>query len=235
MELQNFFSSTSSTSDFNIGDLIKSKGNISTQINMYYDNLYIVLILCLILVLFYIYIHNDNKEQMSNGVIDQLFAKDQQDMHLNGNIDNIASGRFNLFWNQPTLIANTNNNRGLLYTPPQYVNGINSADTNYAKMIDLTKEVANINNNNTIDGQNNVLQIDKLMHKSEYINNDPASLGTGDGGFRLNADIVNPIYTGQSYVNLDGNIIYKDSYVSAPFYSPIPDINMPLPIISKPV
>ena len=225
MDLQRNFSPTSSDMGFN---------NISNNNNSD-NNLFNILLIIAVIIVVYIFINYDcNVEKMSNGVIDQLFAKDQQDMHLNAGIDNIASGRFNLYWNQPTLIANTSTNRGKLYNLPQYVRGVNSSDTNYSEMINLTNDVANINKNNTINGNNNVLEIEKLTHKTQHLN-DPAALGNGPGGYRLNTDIVNPIYNGPEYVNLDGNIIYPNGYVGDLFMQPKPDINIPLPIMGNTV
>jgi hypothetical protein len=174
----------------------------------------------------------NNIEKMSPGVIDQLFAKDQQDMHLNAKMGNIASGRFNLFWNQPTLIANTTTNRGKLYNPPNYILGNNSSNTNHAKMVKLTKDVANINNNNTRLGNNNVLEIEKLTHKTEPLH-DPAGNGTGPGGFRLNTDIVNPIYNGSDFVSLDGELVYPSSYLGDLYMQPKPDLMYPYGIMEN--
>jgi hypothetical protein len=51
------------------------------------------------------------KENMSGGTLTQLFAQDSQDTYLNP-ISNIQTGNYTLFWNQPTRVANTFQNRG---------------------------------------------------------------------------------------------------------------------------
>jgi len=55
---------------------------------------------------------NNNLEGMTGGTLTQLFANDSQDVYLKSNVDKLATGNFNLFWNQPTRIANTFQNRG---------------------------------------------------------------------------------------------------------------------------
>lgn len=52
------------------------------------------------------------RENMSGGTLTQLFAQDSQDVYLKGNVDKLATGNYNLFFNQPTRVANTFMNRG---------------------------------------------------------------------------------------------------------------------------
>lgn len=52
------------------------------------------------------------REGMSGGTMAQMFAQDSQDVYLKGNVDKLATGNFNLYWNQPTRQANTFLNRG---------------------------------------------------------------------------------------------------------------------------
>lgn len=52
------------------------------------------------------------REGMSGGTMAQMFAQDSQDVYLKGNVDKLATGNFNLFWNQPTREANVFQNRG---------------------------------------------------------------------------------------------------------------------------
>jgi hypothetical protein len=71
----------------------------------------------LILIIFIIVIIPWNKiekkkENMSGGTLTQLFANDSQDVYLKGNVDKLATGNFDLYWNQPTRVANTYLNRG---------------------------------------------------------------------------------------------------------------------------
>jgi hypothetical protein len=42
---------------------------------------------------------------MSGGTLTQLFAQDAQDIYLKGNVDQLATGNFMLYWNQPTRVA----------------------------------------------------------------------------------------------------------------------------------
>ena len=175
---------------------------------------------------------------MSNGVIDQLFAKDVQDIHLNGkSVDNIATGRFNLFWNQPTLIANTTNNRGQLLGTKDNSNLSFVPNTNY----DYTQ----VPNSNTVEGDN-FMKINQISNKTQpvaiynkisnkYQIPDIAAEGTGAGGYRLNKEIVNPVLNPNipSYVDLDGKIIYPQSYVADPHFLPNPDIMYNIPVMGN--
>lgn len=52
------------------------------------------------------------RENMSGGTLTQLFAQDSQDVYLKGNVDKLATGNYTLFFNQPTRVANTFQNRG---------------------------------------------------------------------------------------------------------------------------
>ena len=78
------------------------------------SNLLIFIIVIIIIVIIIIIWTNLNlfKEGMSNGTLTQLFANDSQDVYLKSNIDKLATGNFDLFWNQPTRVANTFMNRG---------------------------------------------------------------------------------------------------------------------------
>jgi thiol-disulfide isomerase/thioredoxin len=59
-------------------------------------------------------------ENMSPGVVTQMYAQDAQDTYLKGNVDQLATGNFLLNWNQPTRLATgsyyytTGPNRGAL-------------------------------------------------------------------------------------------------------------------------
>ena len=225
---------------------IPTSQNYSYNLSNNSNNIYkIIFFVGLVVVLYFIYNYERTLEGMAPGIIDQMYAKDQQDMAFTGGIDNIATGKFNLFYNQPTLIANTNNNRGQLYPSPQFNrDGVSTNLNNYSNMIKLQNDVANINNDNTANNYNNINEINKLSNKTEYLNKlngteqgntgfDPASNGSGPGGRWLNKDIVNPIYDGPEYLNLNGNIIYPDSYLANPHYSPIPDVAYPLPIMGN--
>ncbi|AYV79943.1 MAG: hypothetical protein Gaeavirus2_25 [Gaeavirus sp.] len=65
-----------------------------------------IVVLVLVLVVCYYYVHVSKKmEGMTGGTLTQLFANDMQDTHLKGNVDQLATGNFMLYWNQPTRIA----------------------------------------------------------------------------------------------------------------------------------
>jgi len=52
-------------------------------------------------------------ERMSGGTVAQMFAQDSQDVYLKSNVDKIATGNFDLYWNQPTRQGmNVFQNRG---------------------------------------------------------------------------------------------------------------------------
>ena len=53
-----------------------------------------------------------SREGMSGGTLTQLFAQDSQDVYLKSNVDKIATGNFNLMWNDPTRITASFQNRG---------------------------------------------------------------------------------------------------------------------------
>lgn len=63
------------------------------------------IILILVIVLVIIYFLSKYTEHMSGGTLTQLFAQDAQDVYLKGNVDQLATGNFMLYWNQPTRVA----------------------------------------------------------------------------------------------------------------------------------
>jgi hypothetical protein len=112
-----------------------------------------------------------NTEEMTGGTISQMFAQDSQDVYLKGNIDKLATGNFNLFWNQPTRGANVFVNRG----QPMY--SIILSDTpmnsNPTMLADSNNYVDNIINNQVnkkeekLTFSNPVLTLDNLLAKSQ--------------------------------------------------------------------
>jgi hypothetical protein len=74
------------------------------------NTLYIILVVVVVIVFYFLY--GTSMENMTGGTLTQLFANDSQDTYLKGNVDKLATGKFDLFWNQPTRIANTFLNRG---------------------------------------------------------------------------------------------------------------------------
>jgi len=74
-----------------------------------------------IIILILIFINNCYMvENMSPGVVTQMYAQDAQDTYLKGNVDQLATGNFLLNWNQPTRLSTgsyfytTGPNRGAL-------------------------------------------------------------------------------------------------------------------------
>ena len=78
----------------------------------YFIMVLFIIILAFVLLIPWNNLNNVMKEFMSNGTLTQLFANDSQDIYLKSNVDKLATGNFNLFWNQPTRVANTYLNRG---------------------------------------------------------------------------------------------------------------------------
>jgi len=80
----------------------------------------LILAIVVIIILIFIFINGNMVENMSPGVVSQMYAQDAQDTYLKGNVDQLATGDFLLNWNQPTRIAtgsyfyNTGPNRGAL-------------------------------------------------------------------------------------------------------------------------
>ena len=57
-------------------------------------------------------VKQENREGMSGGTLTQLFAQDAQDVYLKSNVDGIATGDYNLMFNDPTRITYSFQNRG---------------------------------------------------------------------------------------------------------------------------
>lgn len=190
---------------------------------------------------------NEKKEQMTAGTLTQLFSNDSQDVYLKNNINKLATGNFDLYWNQPTRIANTYLNRG--YPLPSIIlpdtdmnpNNINSVSSNdYG---DLFKNNTSCSCKKNIIKKNkkvNLIQsrpsdnffnkaYDNLIYNKDCLNN-PASCGSGAGGYRLGEDF-NKSTRSKEFVDLDGKLFYPDSYVGSYYTDPNFDINKPYPIM----
>jgi len=81
----------------------------------------LIAVIVIIIILLFIIKNNDNLiENMSLGVVTQMYAQDAQDTYLKGNVNQLAKGNFLLKWNQPTRLStgsyfyNTGPNRGAL-------------------------------------------------------------------------------------------------------------------------
>lgn len=69
-------------------------------------DLRIILAVIVVIILILIFVNNGSMvENMSPGVVTQMYAQDAQDTYLKGNVDQLATGNFLLNWNQPTRIA----------------------------------------------------------------------------------------------------------------------------------
>jgi len=189
--------------------------------------------------------YKSTKEHMSGGTLTQLYAQDAQDVNLKGNVDQLATGDYNLFWNQPTMVANTFHNRGLSL-PSVFVNETTVNDNN--------KNVNKKNNNENIKKlkkniSNKLNKPEKELNVrvncnnyDDYLNNDtnclncltdPNSCGNGAGGYRLGSGFVKAVDDAQAkpYLGINGNVIYPDSYVGSYYTLPNFDINKPYPVI----
>lgn len=66
------------------------------------------------------------KEGMTGGTLTQLFAQDSQDVYLKSNVDKLATGNAFLYWNMPTKVLNSFQNRGTplpsIYLPDTSMN-----------------------------------------------------------------------------------------------------------------
>ncbi len=91
----------------------------SSNVFSFFD-LRIIFIVIVIIVFIFIFWNSGNIEEMSPGVVTQMYAQDAQDTYLKGNVDQLATGNFLLNWNQPTRLATGSNyftigpNRGAL-------------------------------------------------------------------------------------------------------------------------
>jgi thiol-disulfide isomerase/thioredoxin len=80
----------------------------------------LIFIIVVIIIFLFIFFRGNTVENMSPGVVTQMYAQDAQDTYLKGNVDQIATGNYLLNWNQPTRLATgtyyyeTGPNRGAL-------------------------------------------------------------------------------------------------------------------------
>ena len=80
----------------------------------------LIFIVVVLIIFVFFFFKGNMVENMSPGVVTQMFAQDAQDTYLKGNVDQLATGNFLLNWNQPTRLATgsyyytTGPNRGAL-------------------------------------------------------------------------------------------------------------------------
>jgi hypothetical protein len=192
----------------------------------------------------------EKKEQMTAGTLTQLFSNDSQDVYLKAGVDKTATGNFDLYWNQPTRVANTYLNRG--YPLPS----INLPDTGMNPNLTNSYEsndYGDLFRNNVgcsckkpkvkQDEKEVILTqtrpgdklfdkaYDNLVYNKDCLNN-PASCAGGAGGYRLGEDFNKPTRA-KEFVRLDGKLFYPDSYVGSYYTDPNFDINKPYPIMPR--
>jgi hypothetical protein len=202
------------------------------------NNLYIIIIVIIIIIAIY-YFFNVKVENMTGGTLTQLFANDAQDTYIKSNVDELATGKFNLFWNQPTRIANTFLNRGSP-VPATYLLP-NNNEISMDNIINSDTEEVNdiLYTNDNQSNNSNMQQRSCGCSKCGCSNpnaclakckNNPSSCGNGAGGYRLETGFVDST-TQPSSKKIEEQIVYPDSYVGSYFINPKPDIMEPYPII----
>ena len=133
-----------------------------------------IIILILILVLVLIYFFSKYIEPMSGGTLTQLFAQDAQDIYLKGNVDQLATGNFMLYWNQPTRVAsgyswgNGVPNRGQLVSTLPPVKPTNTA--NYGMGKPNNDMTLNVNLVNQPDGSNSLANAQDYSRFQQDVN-----------------------------------------------------------------
>jgi hypothetical protein len=189
-----------------------------------------------------------SKEHMTAGTLTQMFANDGQDTYLKNDINNEATGNFNLYWNQPTRVAGTYPNRGQLLPSVvlPMVAAIENGNNPETTGIELTTNEAERKAYNELVGR---VYKDKMRKLKKYIDDpksndylqtncgencyvNPAACGNGHGGYRLGSNFVEPT-TSKPFVSLQGNVYYPDEYVGQFWLQPKPDIMKPLPVIAN--
>ena len=233
---------TSSTSDnFMSLDTIQSD-KTSDKTNRYYWLFVIVIIIIIFLWWNCSDSSNDNLEHMSAGTLTQMFAVDAQNKALNGDVNELATGNYNLFWGQPSRVASTYPNRGQLLpatmiskvAAEQNGNNPNNLDINlnydqtYSQQLDgKAKKLVNYLDS-TKTSNNSYIQ----QNCGENCYTNPQACGNGAGGYRLGSDFVEPS-TATPFVSLQGNLYMPDQYVGSYWIAPEPDIMKPLPVIAN--
>jgi hypothetical protein len=191
--------------------------------------------------------NNENLEHMSAGTLTQMFAVDAQNKALNGDVNELATGNYNLYWGQPSRVASTYPNRGQLLpatmisrvAAEQNGNNPNNLDINlnydqtYSQQLDqkvnkLVNYLDSTGNGKNKDNSNQFLQ----QNCGENCYTNPQACGNGAGGYRLGSDFVEPS-TAKPFVSLQGNLYMPDQYVGSYWIAPEPDIMKPLPVVAN--
>jgi len=196
--------------------------------------------------------NGDIKEHMSAGTVTQLFAVDAQNKALNGDVDQTATGNYNLFWGQPSRVASTYPNRGQLLPATVLPLVAAQQDGNGKPMPQsahpaIPKDIQ-LNYNKTFSQQledkaNKLINYLDHTEKKDYNTclqqncgencyTNPQACGNGAGGYRLGSGFVEPS-TAKPFVSLQGNFYYPDQYNGSYWIAPKPDIMKPLPVIAN--
>ncbi len=216
-------------------------------------NYWLLIIITIGIIIFIINKNNkenakEQKEHMTAGTLTQMFANDGQDTYLKGDVNNIATGNFNLYWNQPTKIAGTYPNRGQLLPSvvlPMVAALENNNDPNTTGIELTTNEAERKAYNELLQRvyKNKMEKLQKYIDDPKandmlqtncgencYVN--PAACGNGHGGYRLGSNFVEAS-TAKPFVSLQGNVYYPDEYVGQYWIQPVPDIMKPLPVVAN--
>lgn len=158
-----------------------------------------------------------SQENMSGGTVAQMFAQDSQDVYLKGNVDRLATGNFNLFWNQPTREANVFQNRGqplysillpdtpknpnptMLEVPNNYINDI--VNNKFNKKL------------NELRSRNQVLTLNDVSSNQSGLNSDLKSNNKSND--KSNVKSLIPIET-TNLEKVNGEELEQTDYLSLP-------------------
>lgn len=232
---------TSTTSD-NFISLDTLQSDKSSDKNNIYYWIFIVIIIIIIYFWWNSSKKNQKLEHMTAGTLTQMFAVDAQNKALNGDVNELATGNYNLYWGQPSRVASTYPNRGQLLpatmisrvAAEQNGNNPNKLDINlnydqtYAQQLDgKAKKLVNYLDS-TKTSNNNFIQ----QNCGENCYTNPQACGNGAGGYRLGSDFVEPS-TAKPFVSLQGNLYMPDQYVGSYWIAPEPDIMKPLPVVTN--
>lgn len=179
-----------------------------------YGSVILCIIIIIAVILFVRRVFNINgniREGMSGGTLTQLFAQDTQNTNLNGVSNDISSGNFDFFFNQPTRVA-SGTQRG---TP---LNQVTLPNTSMNPMK---------NNDNKIKPDEPTISC-SIEH--------PEACGGGiinnSGNINYLADgFIQPTNSPREFVGLNGKVHYPDSYVGSYFTPPRPDLLRPLKVM----
>lgn len=138
----------------------------------------IILLIILLFTIVIILWNEQKKEGMTAGTLTQLFSNDSQDVYLKSNVDKLATGNFDLYWNQPTKIANTFMNRGTplptIILPNTQLNPnaktISSIPNNYTDYIQEKSKYTMNNSNSNLNSNSSESNFQLILPKKPNSN-----------------------------------------------------------------